>query len=56
MKADMTRKSGLGHFLDVVEHGMDIDIFARSGPPFRKCAHPVDKFHDPVGLLANQPG
>ncbi len=55
MKADMARKPGLGHFLDVVEHGVNIDFFALDGRFFGKRAHPVDKLHNPVGLLANEP-
>ena len=46
VKADVTRKSRLRHFLHMVENGVNIDAFALDRPAVRKCAHAVDKLYD----------
>ena len=51
---DVSGEPGLGQPLHVIEHHVDVDRLALDRPLVGEHFHPVDQFHDAVGLVADE--
>ena len=53
--AQAAREAGLAQPAHMIEHDMDIDGLTLDRPLVGEHLHAVDKLHDAVGLVANEP-